>query len=552
MRSPARVGRMGLAHRRLAAGAAGLMLVAGSLALTAPAAPAAAAPKLAPPMFQLSLGDSLAAGTGASTPALDYVNLIGSHEAAAIPGLTVENESCGGATTTTMLSGGGACTYPEGTQLAQAESFLAAHPGQVPYITIDIGANNVDSCLTGSSISLTCVTTGLATIQTELPQIIAGLRQAAPGVPIFGMDYYNPFLAEWVLGGPSGPGLARTSATLSTILNGSLVQIYGAGGAIPVDVQGVFATQDFALTGSFDGTTVPENVSRTCAWTHMCDNSGLTIHANDIGHAKLAGAFERAIDRHRRGGGLGTWLTDAAGGVHALGNAGQFGSMAGRPLNKPIVAMVPTSDGQGYWLVGADGGVFTFGDAGYFGSTGNLALNQPIVGLAPTTDDQGYWLVAADGGVFSFGDAAFLGSMGGTHLNQPVVGMVQTGSNQGYWLVAADGGIFNFGDAAFLGSLGGEHLNRPVVGMAATVDGNGYWLVGSDGGVFSFGDALFHGSTGALALNKPVTALTTAPDGYGYTLGASDGGTFSFGSAVFNGSLAGTPPAAPVVAIAST
>jgi lysophospholipase L1-like esterase len=540
------------AQRRLAMGAIGLVMAAGSLALLVPASSVEASPHVTPTMFQLSLGDSLAAGTGASTPALDYVNLIASHESAAIPGLTVENESCGGATTTTMLRGGGACTYSEGTQLAQAESFLAAHPGQVPYITIDIGANNVDSCLKGSAISLTCATAGLATVQTELPQIIAGLRHAAPDVPIFGMDYYNPFLAEWVLGGPSGPGLARESATLSSSLNGNLVQIYGAGGARPIDVQGLFATQDFALTGSFHGMPVPENVSRTCAWTHMCDNSGLTIHANDVGHAKVAGAFEQAIDRQRRGGGLGTWLTDARGGVHALGNAGQFGSMAGRPLNQPIVAMAPTSDDQGYWLVAADGGVFAFGDARYFGSTGNLTLNQPIVGMAPTSDDQGYWLVAADGGVFAFGDATFLGSMGGTHLNRPVVGMVQTGSNKGYWLVAADGGIFNFGDAAFLGSTGGTHLNQPVVGMAATVDGNGYWLVATDGGVFSFGDALFHGSTGGLVLNKPITALTTDPDGYGYTLAASDGGAFSFGSAVFNGSLAATPPASPVVAVAST
>ena len=258
----------------------------------------------------------------------------------------------------------------------------------------------------------------------------------------------------------AGPDVGQS---LSSVFNGSLVQIYGAGGAIPVDVQGAFATQDFALTGSFDGVTVPENVSRTCAWTHMCDNSGLTIHANDIGHAKLAGAFEQAIDRQRRGGGLGTWLTDAGGGVHALGNAGQFGSMAGRPLNRPIVAMVPTSDGQGYWLVAADGGVFAFGDAGYFGSAGSLALNQPIVGFAPTTDDQGYWLVAADGGVFAFGDATFLGSMGGTHLNRPIVGIVQSGSNRGYWLVAGGRGHLQLRGRR-LPRVDGRHPPRPAGG----------------------------------------------------------------------------------------
>jgi lysophospholipase L1-like esterase len=535
------------------AGLGAVILVAGSLltalapALTPPAG--AATP---PTRYQLSLGDSLAAGTGASTAADEYVNLIAAHESATFPGLTVDNLACGGATTTTMLDGGGACTYPQGTQLAAAEAFLAAHPGQVPYITIDIGANNVDDCLTGSAISLTCVTGGLASIESELPQIVAGLRKAAPGVPIFGMDYYNPFLAEWVLGGADGPASARESAPLSAVLNGTLTQLYGAAGAVPVDVQGPFATQDFALTGSFNGLTVPQNVSRTCAWTHMCDNSGLTIHTNDIGHAKVAGAFESAIDRWFRGGGRGTWFTDAAGGVHPVGTAPGLGSLAGRTLDQPVVGMAPTPDGKGYWLVAGDGGVFTFGDAGFYGSTGGLHLRQPIVGIAPTTDGRGYWLVAGDGGVFAFGDAPFLGSMGATHLNQPVVGMAQTGSNLGYWLVARDGGIFSFGDAGFLGSMGARSLNQPVVGMAPSVDGNGYWLVARDGGIFSFGDSLFHGSTGSRALNRPIVGLTVAPDGYGYTLGGADGGAFTFGSARFNGSLAAHPPSVPVVAIAST
>ena len=43
---------------------------------------------------------------------------------------------------------------------------------------------------------------------------------------------------------------------------------------------------------------------------------------------------------------------------------------------------------------------------------GAIALNKPIVGMAATPDGQGYWLVASDGGVFSFGDAAFHGSTG--------------------------------------------------------------------------------------------------------------------------------------------
>jgi len=137
--------------------------------------------------------------------------------------------------------------------------------------------------------------------------------------------------------------------------------------------------------------------------------------------------------------------------------------------------------------VASDGGIFSYGDAAFYGSTGGLALNRPIVAMAATPDGEGYWLVASDGGIFSYGDAAFYGSTGGLALNRPIVGMAATPDGKGYWLVASDGGIFNYGDAAFCGSSGGVSLNKPIVGMAATPDGEGYWLVASDGGIFNYG-----------------------------------------------------------------
>ncbi len=241
-------------------------------------------------------------------------------------------------------------------------------------------------------------------------------------------------------------------------------------------------------------------------------------------------------------------LVASNGAVSTFGNAGNYGSEAGQPLNAPIVGMAATPDNKGYWLVGADGGIFTFGDAGYYGSEGGQHLNQPIVGMAATPDGKGYWLVAADGGIFTFGDAAFYGSEGGQHLNAPVVGMAVTPDGGGYWLVASDGGIFTFGDAAFLGSEGGQSLNAPVVGMAATPDGNGYWLVAKDGGVFTFGDATFNGSASGQS-NAPVVGMVATSNGGGYWLGAQDGGIFTFGNAPFNGSGASNFTA-PVVGIA--
>ncbi len=243
----------------------------------------------------------------------------------------------------------------------------------------------------------------------------------------------------------------------------------------------------------------------------------------------------------RSGDGKGYWMADADGSVFSFGDAGFFGSMAGKGLVQPIVGMAPTADGQGYWLVASDGGIFAFGDAAFHGSMGGKPLNQPIVGMAPTAAGQGYWMDASDGGIFAFGDAAFHGSMGGKPLNSAVVGMAPTPSGRGYWLDASDGGIFAFGDAAFQGSMGGIPLNRPVVGMAVACHNGGvcgYWLVASDGGIFAFG-APFWGSAGSLTLARPVVAMAATPDDRGYWLVAADGGLFAYGDAGFYGSEAG-------------
>ncbi len=495
----------------LAVGAAvGLVAAAPGVAGAAPShRTAGPSPRVVATTYQLSLGDSLGAGYGATSPAADYASLVAADEATNFPGLTLENLSCSGATTNSMINGPG-CSYPLGNQLAQAEAFLRANPGHVAYVTIDIGANNVDGCLTGGTIDLSCIINGLSMLETQLPQIVAGLQAAGPGVPIFGMDYYDPFLAQWYTpGGTQGQTNATESVQLAQILDGTIDTIYGRFGAYPVDVEGAFSTQDFGDTGTYSGTTLPLNVATVCNWTYMCGSLAGTygIHTNDTGYGVLATTFEHVIDRWFRGGGHGQWLASSNGTVYPVGNAATFATSTSR-------------------------------------------LNAPIVGLAPTPDGGGYWLAAADGGVFTFGDAHFYGSMGGTRLNQPIVGMAATPDGHGYWLVAADGGVFTFGDATFHGSTGALHLNAPVVGMAPTVDAGGYWLVAADGGVFTFGDATFHGSAGALHLNAPVVGMAVAPTGYGYWLGAADGGVFTFGRATYNGSAAGDMPAT-VVAIAT-
>jgi hypothetical protein len=239
----------------------------------------------------------------------------------------------------------------------------------------------------------------------------------------------------------------------------------------------------------------------------------------------------------------GYWSAAKTGAVTAFGLAKSFGSMAGKPLNKPIVAMSATPSGNGYWLLGGDGGIFAFGDAQFYGSTGAMQLNQPVLALAPTPSAKGYWLAASDGGVFAYGDAGFYGSMGSIPLNQPVVGMASTNSGKGYWLVASDGGIFAFGDAQFYGSTGSIKLNQSIVGMAPHPSGQGYWLLAADGGIFAFGNAPFLGSVPGLHIYAypGATAIASTPSGNGYWVLASNGSVNAFGDAQWVGDSVAPP-----------
>jgi hypothetical protein len=246
----------------------------------------------------------------------------------------------------------------------------------------------------------------------------------------------------------------------------------------------------------------------------------------------------------------GYWLAAADGGIFAY-DATFYGSMGGKPLNKPVVGIAADPNTGGYWEVASDGGLFAF-NAPFFGSTGGIPLNAPVVGMVATPDGQGYWEVASDGGLFAFGDAAFYGSMGGQHLNAPIVGIASSPDGKGYYEVASDGGLFAFGDAVFHGSMGGQHLNKPIVGIAGDPGTGGYWEVASDGGLFAFGTAPFYGSPAAAPLNKPVVGMASTPGGQGYWEVASDGGIFSYGNAFFWGSTGSMTLNSPVVGIAGS
>jgi hypothetical protein len=246
------------------------------------------------------------------------------------------------------------------------------------------------------------------------------------------------------------------------------------------------------------------------------------------------------------GGVGGYWINATDGGVFSFGNAQFYGSTGGMRLNKPVVGMAATHDGDGYWEVATDGGVFSYGDAHFWGSTGSIVLNQPMVGMAVTPDGGGYWLVASDGGIFAYGDAQFYGSTGSIQLNKPIVGMVPTHDGGGYWLVASDGGIFAYGDAGFFGSLGSSPPPTPIVGVAPTPDGGGYWMLEANGTVHGFGDAPTVGAAGGSpspsSMKSPMTAMIPDYSGQGFDAVDGSGQAFAFGDAPYFGDVTTAVP----------
>ena len=249
----------------------------------------------AAPTYYLALGDSLAAGyqpQDAGTLqscgfhygyACDLYQELGSTNT----NLQAVNLSCPGETTSSMLSGVGSPCYSGAPQLARAVRFLAQHRGQVALITIDIGANNVDGCvLSSGSISQSCLLQGLAEVERQLPVILTALRGAAGrGVPIVGMNYYDPFLAAYLL--PGGTTLASESLTVTGTFNQLLEGVYQRAGDQVADVQSAFQTLDTAT----DPTTgLPVDVERICQLTWMCGSTP-NIHPNETGYEVIAEAF---------------------------------------------------------------------------------------------------------------------------------------------------------------------------------------------------------------------------------------------------------------------
>jgi lysophospholipase L1-like esterase len=207
---------------------------------------------------------------------------------------------CPGETTTTMMNGG-ICHYQGGSQLAAADAFLRAHRGHVVLITLDIGANDAETC-DGQPSLIGKVTSCLGfepEAASNLASILASLRSAAgSGVRIVGMNYYLPALAEW-RNGLLGEGEAWVLERLAVDYNNTLEQVYAKAGVPVANVFSAFDTTNFGDETSVPGIgSLPRNVALICELTWECTAPprGPNQHANQAGYGVIADAFLRAAD----------------------------------------------------------------------------------------------------------------------------------------------------------------------------------------------------------------------------------------------------------------
>jgi lysophospholipase L1-like esterase len=246
------------------------------------------------PTYYVSLGDSLAKGympgpgdTNQGYADDLYVQLHLTH-----PTLQLVKLGCSGETTGTMINGGHCANYPVGSsQLDAAVAFLKAHQNAVTYLTLDIGANDVDNCAPNGSIDLPCVANGVTTIVPNLQTILTALTAADGRKPrSVGMNYYDPFLAEW-LTGSQGELVATASVGALAAVNSAEAteyQLYGFGVA---DVAAAYKTGRFApLVTLAPYGKIPTNVATICKITYMCTQQN--IHPTTAGYRVIANAFK--------------------------------------------------------------------------------------------------------------------------------------------------------------------------------------------------------------------------------------------------------------------
>jgi lysophospholipase L1-like esterase len=245
----------------------------------------------APRDYVLALGDSLTFGfqlpkfnanPDPSNFTTGFVDDFARRLTATAPGrdARVVNFGCPGETTSSFLTG--PCTYHavfglqlhddfDGSQIAAAEAFLAAHRGQVGPILISLGANDILALVTAcGGVNLQCISSQLpsilAAISANYRAAIGRLRTAAPDAEIIAVALYNPY------------------AVFDAATN---AQTNGLTALINQGIEAVAAANRVRVANPFPAFNLtPPQPSTLCSLTLFCGAGD--IHPTDSGYQLIA------------------------------------------------------------------------------------------------------------------------------------------------------------------------------------------------------------------------------------------------------------------------
>lgn len=248
--------------------------------------------------YYVSLGDSLSVGVQPDSQGNDhptsegYVDRVAAHLRKRFSGLKVVK--LGGAGTSSDAVNGPPLnkSYAGTSQLDQAVRFIKHHRGQIALITIDLGDNDVEGCVSPNGIDQGCVDQGLAAISSNLVQIGHKLRsKAGKHVPIVGISDYDQFWAYW-LNGSKGRSVARSSEDVIRRLNHTIDASWKQADVIAADAASRFHTFDRRPAKLAGHGTVPRAVERICHLTWACSDPpiGFDDHAKRSGYGQIAKA----------------------------------------------------------------------------------------------------------------------------------------------------------------------------------------------------------------------------------------------------------------------
>jgi lysophospholipase L1-like esterase len=215
--------------------------------------------------------------------------------------LTLLQVGCPGDTVETILGPKpiNQCYKYPNTQMTQAVKFLKDNKSVAGLVTIDLGFNDIRTCLSVTSVNETCVNAAVAAVQVDMPKIVKELKAAAgPHVRFVGLEFEDPFLADYIVGS-AGPKTATATLVAMDRMNAVLARAFGRSGVAVANVPAIFQSDNATRVSIPNVGTIPENVYKACQLTWECYGPpfGPDDHPNDAGYALIAQAIAAVLPK---------------------------------------------------------------------------------------------------------------------------------------------------------------------------------------------------------------------------------------------------------------